>query len=251
MKYILYSVLFLFISFEIAICDELQWPLDCIPGKTCIGDIGYPDIDSDNKAFNCSLPGYAGHHGTDISASKGTEVYAAFDGEVIWAFDGKYDECPSRHPDCQAPPSGWFEADESNGYRICTDLGPYCGTGEGGCVWCFDGGNVIIIKHPNNSKIFATRYDHLKTNSIVVSAGDHVTKGQKIAEVGSAGNSTGPHLHFEVWGTGFYELVDPWAGQCGPNYATPLWENGNTPWMKPEAPVGNNVTPILMLLNLK
>jgi murein DD-endopeptidase MepM/ murein hydrolase activator NlpD len=71
--------------------------------------------------------------------------------------------------------------------------------------------------------VFATRYDHLRTNSILVSPGEFVSKGQKIAEVGSAGASTSPHLHFEVWGTGFYELADPWAGSCGPNFDSPLW----------------------------
>ena len=42
----------------------------------------------------------------------------------------------------------------------------------------------------------STIYAHC--SKIVVSQGDFVKKGQKIAEVGSTGKSTGPHLHFEI-----------------------------------------------------
>ncbi|HYQ01349.1 MAG TPA: hypothetical protein VER96_21905 [Polyangiaceae bacterium] len=57
--------------------------------------------------------------------------------------------------------------------------------------------------------------------------------GFRNAEAASAGNSTGPHLHFEVWGTGFYELADPWAGPCGPNYGPSLWAH-EPPWANRE-----------------
>lgn len=43
-------------------------------------------------------------------------------------------------------------------------------------------------------------YGHMRHHEIYVRAGDRVTAGQLIARVGSEGGSTGPHLHFEVWG---------------------------------------------------
>lgn len=54
-------------------------------------------------------------------------------------------------------------------------------------------GNLIIIEHENNMK---TYYAHL--SEIYVNTGDYVTKGSVIGAIGSTGNSTGPHLHFEL-----------------------------------------------------
>lgn len=56
-------------------------------------------------------------------------------------------------------------------------------------------GNYVIIQHSDGNY---TLYAHLHTNTITVKAGDIVEQGQVIAKIGSTGNSTGPHLHFEV-----------------------------------------------------
>ena len=54
-------------------------------------------------------------------------------------------------------------------------------------------GNMIEIDHGND---LVTRYAH--TSKVFVHKGDLVRRGEKIAEVGTSGRSTGPHLHFEV-----------------------------------------------------
>lgn len=56
-------------------------------------------------------------------------------------------------------------------------------------------GNYIIIAHYNG---LYTVYAHGIAGSIAVSSGQTVSQGQQIMQVGSTGNSTGPHLHFEV-----------------------------------------------------
>lgn len=56
-------------------------------------------------------------------------------------------------------------------------------------------GNYIIIAHYNG---LYTLYAHGQAGSIAVSEGQEVKQGQQIMRVGSTGNSTGPHLHFEV-----------------------------------------------------
>jgi murein DD-endopeptidase MepM/ murein hydrolase activator NlpD len=54
-------------------------------------------------------------------------------------------------------------------------------------------GNTLVIDHGNG---FQTLYAHLQ--AYYVNVGDNVAKGQHIAEMGSTGTSTGPHVHFEL-----------------------------------------------------
>jgi murein DD-endopeptidase MepM/ murein hydrolase activator NlpD len=59
--------------------------------------------------------------------------------------------------------------------------------------WHAEYGHLLVLDHGNG---LTTRYAH--ASRILVKPGDLVRRGQTVAEVGSSGRSTGPHLHFEV-----------------------------------------------------
>ncbi|MEU1126333.1 LysM peptidoglycan-binding domain-containing M23 family metallopeptidase [Streptomyces sp. NPDC005899] len=103
----------------------------------------------------------------------------------------------------------------SSGYHTGSDFQAASGTsvrsiGPGTVVsagWSGAYGNEIVIQHSDG---MYSQYAHL--SSLEVSAGQTVTGGQQIGLSGSTGNSTGPHLHFEVrTGPGYGSDVDPIA----------------------------------------
>ncbi|HCU57355.1 MAG TPA: peptidase M23, partial [Anaerolineaceae bacterium] len=65
-------------------------------------------------------------------------------------------------------------------------------------------GNLIVIDHDGG---WQTYYGHLLDNTLLP-CGSNVLKGELIASMGSTGNSTGPHLHFELRSGG--QPVNPW-----------------------------------------
>jgi len=65
-------------------------------------------------------------------------------------------------------------------------------------------GNFIIIETSDGYAVYA----HAQTGSIAVSPGDRVIPSQRLANVGHSGNSTAPHLHFQLM-----DHPDPWQAQ--------------------------------------
>ena len=75
---------------------------------------------------------------------------------------------------------------------------PIMASGSGVIIkarWCGGGGNCIKIKH---NSTYQTIYAHMKNFARGIKEGVRVKQGQIIGYVGSTGNSTGPHLHYEV-----------------------------------------------------
>lgn len=108
--------------------------------------------------ITCAFGEYSGHSGVDFSCPTGSDVVAAESGTVIISADLKN-------------PDGTYRS--------------Y--------------GRYIVIMHDKTTSSGDTVYTLYAHNSErLVSAGTYVQKGQKIAESGSTGNSTGPHCHFEV-----------------------------------------------------
>ena len=160
---------------------DYSLPLDSVHYNQYI--TAYFDVGG-NQDWNCGSVTYGGHRGTDIGIggfgpmAEGRPILAAADGEVVHTHDGEADMCTSGS----------------------------CGGGGGF-------GNHVIVLHADGKR---TIYAHLKRFSVMVETGQSVACGQPLGEVGSSGNSTGPHLHFEVrTEAGYLTADDPYTGPCG------------------------------------
>lgn len=123
--------------------------------------------------FNCTCGGHTfSHKGVDINAKAGAHIIAAKAGTIVEVFTG----CKGSH---------------------LTGSGCTCGSSYG---------NYVKISHGNN---LYTLYAHL--SSVLVSNGSSVAQGQAIGLAGTTGDSTGPHLHFEVrsGGGAYANAVNP------------------------------------------
>ena len=138
-------------------------------------------FDHSGKDWSCGTKRYGGHRGSDYGCgswsgmSAGRDIVAAAAGKVVYTHDGENDKCSSGS----------------------------CGGGGGY-------GNYVKLQHADGK---VTYYAHMKKGSLKVKTGQTVTCGQKLGQIGSSGNSTGPHLHFEVRSGS--SRRDPFKGSCG------------------------------------
>jgi len=144
--------------------------------------VNYVDLDSSSGRldFHCDNITYDGHNGTDILI---LDFYEMDEGvPVLCAAAG---EIVNKQ-------DGEFDRNLS---------GPP------------ESGNYLVIRHLDGS--FAL-YFHFRKNSITVDLWDTVQAGDTLGLVGSSGQSSWPHIHFEARDSNF-AVVDPFTGLCQPN----------------------------------
>ena len=139
--------------------------------------------------------------GAGGGSSAAAAAYA--NGSFIFPVES-YSHISSRFGERVHPITG--ELKNHNGMDIAANTGTAVYAADGGKVvlaeWYGGYGNCIMIDHGNGYK---TLYGHL--SYIGVKSGAFVSQGATIGQVGSTGNSTGPHLHFEVYLNG--SRIDP------------------------------------------
>ncbi len=182
--------------------DIINFPGNHLDPKT-IGDYSHPNIASDTMLI---VPG--GHTGFvtwtgyRITRDQPAEAKVFGPGWCGTVQDGPVGTGDWGWPTVQHYLSGydWSPATNHYGVDIGGTLGSAIYAADSGVVvyagWNEHGyGNVIVIDHGGGRQ---TLYAHLM-DGLNVTCGGFVTKGDIIASMGLTGNTTGPHLHFEMW----------------------------------------------------
>lgn len=136
-------------------------------------------------------------------------------------------------------------------YHKGIDIGMPTGTEilaahDGRVTLAGDGGGYGLVAVLEDGKGLVTKYAHC--SQLLVSAGQEVKKGEVIAKVGSTGNSTGPHLHFEVIYNNQYlnPLFFSETGDDGSDRIPPGQAGGVEFPAYPGAPMGSGAYAALM-----
>ncbi len=190
--------------------DQLNiLPLDGVLHTVVAGDT----LSSLAAKYKTDVEAIVGYGGNDIAdagtpLSVGTQVVVPggikpYVPQTVVAFSGPAPASAVKGSGSFAWPAGGSVSQQFWGGHRAVDIGSWTGapvkasdsgyvvTAGGG--WNGGYGNHVIIDHGNG---FVTLYAHL--NSIYVRAGENVARGQHLGSVGNTGNSTGPHLHFEI-----------------------------------------------------
>lgn len=157
-------------------------------GSRELVDYGPPAITRDNPAIAATYG--PGHCGTIYTGSVGVGVF-------LWPTTERWISGYDYNPGAGHP-----------AIDIAGSLGNPVWASDNGVIvyagWSNYGyGNLIVVDHGNG---WQTLYAHM--NSISVGCGQSVNQGQGIGGLGSTGNSSGPHLHFEMIYMG--SKVNPW-----------------------------------------
>ena len=120
-------------------------------------------------------------------------------------------------------PYGWLWMDTDKVAVVAAAPGTIVLNSEGffdrNCAFNAGNWNAVYVRHADGSVAW---YGHLKRGSVTTKpAGATVERGEYLGIVGSSGNSTGPHLHMELQGTGG-NIIEPHTGPC--NSITPWWQ---------------------------
>ncbi|RKE98891.1 peptidoglycan DD-metalloendopeptidase family protein [Ichthyenterobacterium magnum] len=125
-------------------------------------------------------------------------------------------------------PFTWKLMDDDSVEIIAAATGQIIAKGDGqfdrSCNFNNNPWNAVYVQHSDGSVAW---YGHMKNGSLTSkNVGDIVTQGEYLGIVGSSGNSTGPHLHFEVYTDDNYtQLVDPYSGSCNNMNGDSWWQN--------------------------
>ncbi len=180
-----------------------DWPLRLASGRPNLPyhvTGNYVDLDQATSAitdYNCGTQSYNNHSGIDIGLT----------------------------------PFGWKKMDDNDVEIIAAAEGQIIGRRDGdfdrNCGASAVPGNYIFVQHSDGTKAY---YYHMKNGSVTSKVvGDNVSRGEYLGVVGSSGNSSGPHLHFEVRSS-TNALIDPYNGTC--NNITSRWTS-QRPYREP------------------
>ena len=170
----------LFATKNIVKAADYIWPIDSKNAYETYIEYNYGQRTYNSKAYDLKynygqLEGYyskyENHYGVDITGIKGHtyDVISVVDGTVLTtSLDQLWN-----------PSLSYIDRNQRN---ASFDGGGY--------------GNYIVIKEDKTGKCFL--YGHLKANTVTLRNGQKVKKGEKIAVMGSSGDSGHMHLHFEV-----------------------------------------------------